>query len=100
MADGVRVVLLGRPGCHLCADAREVVRRVADDTGVAWVERSVDDDETLAREYGELVPVVLVDGRRHAWWRVDEQRLREALTAPAEGPAGASSWVRRWRRTP
>lgn len=96
MADGARVVLLGRPGCHLCDEAREVVRRVAQEAGVDWQERSVDDDEALAGEYGELVPVVLVDGRRHAWWRVDEQRLRDALAAPA----GGSSWVRRWRRTP
>lgn len=77
-----RVTLVGRERCHLCDEAREVVRRVAEDLGTGWVEVDVDADEALLREYGEEVPVVLVDGARHAYWRVDEQRLREALAPP------------------
>lgn len=82
MADAAapRITLIGRAGCHLCDDAREVVRRVADDTGAGWVEVSVDDDADLLREYSEQVPVVLVDGAQHTFWRVDEQRLRDALS--------------------
>jgi hypothetical protein len=76
-----RITLVGRPGCHLCDDAREVVRRVADDTGAGWVELSVDDDADLLARYSEQVPVVLVDGAQHDFWRVDEQRLRRALAA-------------------
>ena len=83
-----RITLIGRDGCHLCDDAREVVRRVADDTGTAWVEISVDDDPDLLREYSEQVPVVLVDGAQHTFWRVDEQRLRDALS-------GRRRWGRR-----
>jgi Glutaredoxin-like domain (DUF836) len=74
-----RITLIGRPGCHLCDDAREVVRRVAHDTGAGWVEVSVDDDPRLLAAYSEQVPVVLVDGAQHDFWRVDEQRLRRAL---------------------
>lgn len=74
-----RITLLGRPGCHLCDAAREVVRRVADDTGAGWVEISVDDDPELLARYSEQVPVTLVDGERHDYWRVDEARLRAAL---------------------
>jgi hypothetical protein len=74
-----RITLVGRPGCHLCDDAREVVRRVADDTGAGWAELSVDDDPELLARYAEQVPVVLVDGAQHDFWRVDEQRLRRAL---------------------
>ena len=74
-----RVVLLGRPGCHLCEEAREVVDRVATDLGVAWEERSIDDDPDLVRRFGEQIPVTFVDGRRHDFWRVDEARLRAAL---------------------
>jgi len=77
-----RLVLLGRPGCHLCDDARRVVAAVADETGTAWVERSVDDDPDLRARYGELVPVVLVDGAQHAFYRVDAARLRTALAGP------------------
>jgi glutaredoxin len=79
-----RVTLVGRAGCHLCDDAREVVRRVTGQLGVGWTEVSVDDDGTLLRRYGEEVPVVLVDGVRHAYWRVDAERLREALAPRGE----------------
>lgn len=75
-----RITLVGRAGCHLCDEARHVVRRVAEQTGTGWVELSVDDDEQLLRLYGEEVPVVLVDGARHAYWTVDPERLRAALT--------------------
>lgn len=74
-----RIVLLGRPGCHLCEDARDVVQRVAEDLGVGWEERSIDDDPLLRERYAEQIPVTLVDGRQHDFWRVDEARLRSAL---------------------
>jgi glutaredoxin len=74
-----RVTLLSRVGCHLCDDARAVLASVAADSGVAWEERDVDADPLLAAEYGDRVPVVMIDGREHAYWRVDEPRLRAAL---------------------
>jgi glutaredoxin len=74
-----RIVLLGRPGCHLCEDARSVIERVANDLGVTWEERSIEDDPELLAEYAEQIPVTLVDGRQHDFWRVDERRLRAAL---------------------
>ncbi|CCH77820.1 Glutaredoxin 2 [Nostocoides japonicum T1-X7] len=74
-----RVTLVGRPGCHLCETAREVVARVCADLGVGWVEVSVTDDRGLLERYAEMVPVTLVDGRQHDYWRVDEARLRVAL---------------------
>lgn len=74
-----RIVLLGRPGCHLCEDARAVVQRVAQDLGVGWEERSIEDDPQLLERYAEQIPVTLVDGRQHDFWRVDEARLRSAL---------------------
>jgi glutaredoxin len=76
-----RITLLGRPGCHLCEDAREVVRRVADDLGVAWEERDITQSEEDMREYWEKIPVTLVDGVQHDFWRVSEVRLRAALSA-------------------
>ncbi len=72
--------MLGKPGCHLCDDARSVVSRVAEDLRVPWEERSILDDPRLLEEYGEQIPVVLIDGRQHTFWRVDEQRLRAALS--------------------
>lgn len=75
-----RVTLVGKPGCHLCDDAREVIARVAAELGVAWDEVSILEDRALAEQYAEQIPVTLVDGRQHDYWRVDEARLRAALT--------------------
>jgi glutaredoxin len=73
------ITLLTRPGCHLCEDARAVIARVAADLGVAWGERDITQSETDLREYGEMIPVTLIDGVQHDFWRVDERRLRRAL---------------------
>lgn len=75
-----RVTLYGRAGCHLCDTAREVVARVCADLGETWEEIDIDTDPVLADRYGEEIPVTLVDGAQHDFWRVDEARLRAALT--------------------
>jgi Glutaredoxin-like domain (DUF836) len=74
-----RVLLLGKPGCHLCDEARVVVERVCHELGIGWSERSILDDPALTERYAEQIPVILVDGYEHAVWRVDEDRLRIAL---------------------
>jgi glutaredoxin len=75
-----RVTLYSRPGCHLCDDARSVIVRVCADLGEEYVEVSIDDDPELQHRFGEEIPVTFVDGRQHDFWRVDEARLRAALT--------------------
>ena len=74
-----RVLLLGKPGCHLCDDARSVVARVCDDVGVGWEERDITRSAQDMTAYGEMIPVVLIDGVQHGYWRIDESRLRAAL---------------------
>jgi hypothetical protein len=75
------VTLFVRPGCHLCDDARQVVRAACEAAGEGFVERDVDADPALRDAYGELVPVVTVDGVRQGYWRIDGERLRRALGA-------------------
>ncbi|MBY8878209.1 glutaredoxin family protein [Actinacidiphila acidipaludis] len=75
------VTLIAKPGCHLCDDARAVVEKVAAETGAAVAEQDITQDAELYDRYWEQIPVVLVDGEQHTFWRVDEQRLRRALTA-------------------
>lgn len=78
------VTLVGKPGCHLCDDARAVVRRVAEETGADVEELDItaeDFDPALKEEYWEQIPVTLVNGARHDFWRVDADRLRKAITA-------------------
>jgi glutaredoxin len=74
-----RITLFTRPGCHLCEFARAAVARVHASTGAGWVEIDVESDPELEREYGGRVPVVLLDGAEHDYFRVDEQRLEQAL---------------------
>jgi glutaredoxin len=81
-----RVVLYSRAGCHLCDEARAVVARVCDETGVPWAEVDVDDPPApgapdLVEAYGERVPVVAVDGVDVAQWHVSEHAVRSLLRA-------------------
>jgi len=76
-----RVTLYSKPGCHLCDDARAVIERVCTDLGESYVEISILDDASLMARYGEEIPVTLVDGAQHDFWRVSEERLRAALSA-------------------
>jgi hypothetical protein len=76
-----RVLLLGKPGCHLCDEARAVIAKVTGELGVTWAERDITASEEDMRRYGDEIPVTFVDGVQHDFWRVDERRLRAALTA-------------------
>jgi glutaredoxin len=75
-----RVTLYAKPGCHLCADARAVIARVCADLGTSYDEVDVTTSPALMEEYGEQIPVTFVDGEQHDFWRVDETRLRSALS--------------------
>ncbi|MFC3577009.1 glutaredoxin family protein [Streptomyces yaanensis] len=74
------VTLIRKPGCHLCDDAQVVVERVCGELGVPWEQKDITQDEELNRLYWEQIPVVLVDGAQHTFWRVNEDRLRKALS--------------------
>jgi len=77
-----RLTLVSRRECHLCDVAKEALARVAAAAGVDWTEVYVDDDPALEREYGDRVPVTLLDGEEHGYWRVEEDRLLRDLTQP------------------
>ena len=76
-----RVTLYSKPGCHLCDDARAVIEAVCADLGESFDEVDITGSPDLMARYGEEIPVTLVDGKQHDYWRVDEARLRSALTA-------------------
>ena len=79
-----RLTLIGKPGCHLCDDARVVIEQVAREfPGTVIDELSILDDELLLEKYVEEIPVVLIDDRVHTIWRVDPKRLRTALEKTA-----------------
>ena len=71
------LVLYGRPGCHLCDDARAVLRRI----GHPFDEVDIERDDALLRRYLERIPVVVLDGRELYDFHVDETDLRARLDA-------------------
>lgn len=96
--DPVRITLIGKPGCHLCDDARasiEQVRLELSNDGVATelIELSILEDEGLARLHSEEIPVVRIGEKRHAIWRVDPVKFDAAVRRAAR--SSKSSF---WRR--
>ncbi|MFB2579747.1 glutaredoxin family protein [Herbiconiux sp. P15] len=83
MPTPVALALIGKPGCHLCDDARAVVSGVIADLGdavsVEITELSILENPALMDEFAEEIPVVMIDGRVHTIWRVEPARLRTAL---------------------
>ncbi|WP_382309667.1 glutaredoxin family protein [Herbiconiux sp. UC225_62] len=89
----VNLTLIGKPGCHLCDDARDAIRGVLDDLAadssvpsveVNVTELSILDNPALMDEFAEEIPVVMLDGRVHTIWRVEPARLRTALLEASE----------------
>lgn len=89
------LTLIGKPGCHLCDVAEQIIETVVADLpadvadGVQIEQASIADDTALYEKWWEKIPVVLIDGELHAHWRVSADRLRAALLAAET--EGASS---------
>ncbi|WP_409328672.1 glutaredoxin family protein [Trujillonella humicola] len=77
MAD--RLQLITRAGCHLCETAAQTLAAVAAEAGLEVAAVDVDADPDRQAEYGDRVPVVLLDGREHSYFTVDVPRLRRDL---------------------
>ncbi len=84
----IQLTLIGKPGCHLCDDAREAIdavllefRKANPEVEVLVKELNILLDEALSLKYSEEIPVILIDGNMHNYWRVDEERLMRALYA-------------------
>lgn len=71
----MKVELLTRAGCHLCGDARAVLEAV----GAGYVEVDVDADPELRAEWGDMVPVLLVDGVCQGYYNLDPAKVRAQL---------------------
>ena|SRR5699024_8043308 len=80
----VHVTLISKPQCHLCEEARTVLqeslaRLTSEGVLTEYEELNMLDDAELAAKYQEDIPVVLLDGRRHSYWRVDPDRFEAAV---------------------
>ena len=70
------LVLLGKPGCHLCDDARAVLERV----GATFAQVDITTDDALHATYLERIPVVVLDGVERFELFVDEPALTRLLS--------------------
>jgi glutaredoxin len=79
----MRVTLISRDGCHLCEEAEQTLQRILPGD---WERVDVDGDVELQREYSDRVPVVLLDGKEHGYWKVEEARLLRDIQRPPGAP--------------
>jgi len=89
----ISLTLIGKPGCHLCDDARVAVDEVRDEFSqqfpaaeVSIEELNILEDAALAAKYSEEIPVLLINGKVHNYWRIDKERLSAALVALVSKP--------------
>jgi len=83
----IRVTLYSRPGCHLCDEMKSVIARVGASVPLALDEIDISADTRLEDLYGLEIPVLMIDGKKAAKFRVTEADLRRILTNRA-GKAG------------
>jgi glutaredoxin len=75
-----QLVLYGRPECHLCDEARELLTGLVKETrDLVMIERNIEDDDELHRRFLERIPVVELDGRIIGELVPDAERLRSTL---------------------
>lgn len=81
----MQLTLIGKPGCHLCDEARAVVTAVLLELGSSGTPRlnqlSILDDAALAERFADDIPVLMIDGEVHSIHRVDAAALRARIVA-------------------
>jgi glutaredoxin len=78
----IELTIYSKPGCHLCDEMKAVVRRVAAMVPLTLAEVDISTDPQLERQYGVEIPVLMLDGRKIAKYRIREDELRRVLTSP------------------
>ncbi len=83
------LIIYSRPGCHLCDVMKAAVARVAQTIPLTIEEIDISGDPALESRYGLEIPVLMVDGKKAAKYRVSEEELRRMLIGRAGGAGGA-----------
>lgn len=88
----VQVTVIGRDACHLCDDATDVIESVLPSfDNVTLDKRLVDENPEWLEFYTDKVPVILIDGVEHGYWRVNEDIFRGALVQAGALPRQSES---------
>jgi hypothetical protein len=82
----IALTIYSRPGCHLCDEMKHVVRTVARAVPLTLEEIDISTDPALEALYGLEIPVLMVEGKKAAKYRIAEGELRKILTGRAGGP--------------
>lgn len=81
MSHDIELTLIGKPGCHLCEEAALVVNEVLEEfeEDIPLESLNILNDQALFAKYSDEIPVLLINGAVHNFWRIDPERLRAAL---------------------
>jgi len=81
----IALTIYSRRDCHLCTEMKLTVERIARDMGAPVRIETIDiaNDPELEARYGLEIPVLLVNGRKVAKYRVTEEELTRILKARA-----------------
>lgn len=74
-----KVTVISRTGCHLCEIAIDKINSVKDELKFEFEIKLINDLPELEQEYGEQVPVIMIDNKIHDYWRVDIERFTKAI---------------------
>ena len=85
----ITLTLYTRPGCHLCDEMKAAIARAARDVPLTLEEVDISTDPALEARYGVEIPVLLVNGRKAAKYRVSDAELARILTSRAGGAGRA-----------
>jgi hypothetical protein len=81
----IALALYSRPGCHLCDDMKAVIARVARSVPITLEEIDISGDPALEALYGLEIPVLTVEGKKAAKYRITEEELTRLLRAGGPG---------------
>ena len=76
----INVHIYSRHGCHLCEAAEKTASELQSEYSYQLSVEYIDGDPVLEREYGEKVPVIMINGQPHDYWRIDRARFIKALS--------------------
>ena len=74
-----KVTVISRTGCHLCEIAIDKINSIKDELNFELDIKLINDLPELEQEYGEQVPVIMIDNKIHDYWRVDIERFTKAI---------------------
>lgn len=81
----IHLSMYSRPGCHLCDEMKAVVRRVARSVPLTLEEIDISADRELLSRHGLEIPILMIEGKKAAKYRVTDDDLMRMLRARKGG---------------